>query len=272
MLARKKFCWIILTAVTLILYSLSIEKISKMRRHYDPTQTVSALFVKPRFLEIVAGEFKPIVADYLLLKASVFMGGVYETKRSDLITVASLFEQSIHLDPCFFQTCYFAQNLLAWRKGMTRKAIGMLELSRKHRTWDWEPSTFIGFDYFYFLKDNIAASKYFMEAAKFSEAPLFYGIFGARLAQRGGQTEAAIEFLKLIHDKTENEENRKQIMLRIKALQGVKVLEDAIEIFYKKFERYPDEIKELVRAGILEKLPSNPYGRPYKSKGKRVEF
>ncbi|MFH1293044.1 MAG: hypothetical protein ABIJ44_02820, partial [Pseudomonadota bacterium] len=88
-------------------YIVSASKVKRYQGHIPSSQRASALMVSPALLEIGAGEFKGLLADYLLLKASVFLGGRYETTDSDREAVYTLFRQSLALDPYFFQTCYY---------------------------------------------------------------------------------------------------------------------------------------------------------------------
>lgn len=228
--------------------------------------------VSPALLEIWAGEFKGLLADYLLLKASVFLGGRYETTDSDREAVYTLFRQSLALDPYFFQTCYYIQGFLPWEGKKPKEAIDLLKICKKHRYWDWTPCFFIGFDYLYFLNDNLAASRYLMEGSKLPHAPLLLGMLGARLAQKGGQTESAIAFLKTMYETTDNETTKKQIGMRIEALTGALVLEKGIKQFKEKVGRSPNRLEELLTAGILKELPQNPYKKPYTYKSGIIEF
>ena len=263
MLKKKEivvFCILFFTGVAV--YVASAGKVQGLRDRLDPTQTVSALQVRPEVLEIVSGEFGSLLADYLLLKASVYLGGRYTTPDSCKKAVSTLFRQSATLDPYFFQTCYFVQGHLPWWKGdFTKQGIDILEISRQHRYWDWQPGFYIAFDYFYFLKDNLTASGYLMDLSENfdSTASDFFGLLGARLSQRGGQTKASIAFLKTMHAWTENEDAKEEIARRITALEGVLKLEKAIAQFQSMFFGHPpDTLEQLVDAGILERLPENP--------------
>ena len=269
---RKLFITIIVFLVITGLYIVSTFKIKHYRTHIPSSQRASALMVSPALLEIAAGEFKELLADYLLLKASTFLGGRHQTSDSDREAVYTLFRQSLALDPYFFQTCYYIQGYLPWEGKMPKEAIALLEICKKHRYWDWNPSFFIGFDYFYFLHDNLAASKYLMEGSRLPNAPLLLGMLGARLAQKGGQTKAAIIFLKTMHETTDNGETKKQIGLRIKALTGILTLEKGIKQFQEEFGSPPKKLEELLTAGILEKLPQNPYQTPYTYENGQIGF
>jgi len=253
-------------------YIVCASKVKQYRDQISSSQRASAFMVSPTLLKIAAGEFKGILADYLLLKGSIFLGGRYQTTAGDLEAVYMLFKQSLALDPYFFQTCYYIQAFLPWAGIMPRKAVELLEICNRHRHWDWNPGYFIGFDYFYFLKDNKNASRYLMEASRKPQAPLLLGMLGARLAQREGQTKTAITFLKTMYEKTDNEDAKNQVELRIKALYGVLVLEQGISQFTSRFGRLPKTLKELLTAGILNKLPQNPYNKPYRYENGKIEF
>ena len=155
---------------------------------------------------------------------------------------------------------------------MPKEAIELLEICKKRRYWDWNPSFFIGFDYFYFLHDNLAASRHLMEGSRLPKAPLLLGMLGARLAHKSGQTETAIIFLKSMYETADNEETKKQIGLRIEALTGVLVLEKGIQQFQEKFGSPPKKLEELATTGILEKLPQNPYQTPYTYENGQIGF
>ena len=84
-------------------------------------------------------------------------------------------------------------------------------------------------------------------------------LLGARLAQKGGATQAGILFLANMYETTDDENARKSIEMRIDALKGVLVIEKAIEKFISNFNSPPQRLDELVETGILTKLPKNPY-------------
>jgi hypothetical protein len=266
MLKKKEivvFCILFFTGAAV--YVASATKVQGLRDRLDSTQTVSALQVRPEVLEIVSGEFGSLLADYLLLKASVYLGGRYTTPDSCKKAVSTLFRQSATLDPYFFQTCYFVQGHLPWWKGdFIKQGIDILEISRQHRYWDWQPGFYIAFDYFYFLKDNLTASGYLMDLSeKFeTKSSKFFGLLGARLSQKGGQTKASIAFLKAMHARTENEDTKEEILRRIKSLKGILKLEKAIAQFRSMFFGHPpNTLEQIVEAGILKTLPINPSGR-----------
>ncbi len=259
------------------MYISSAMTVQTLRNDLDPTQLVSAVHVRPEVLEIVSGEFRSLLADYLLLKASIYLGGRWSTPEVNKKTVSTLFRQSAELDPYFFQTCYYIQGYLPWwRKDYVHEGIEALEIFRNHREWDWQPGFYIGFNYFYFLEDNQTAARYLMETAKrHPNQADSLGFLGARLSQKGGQTKASIAFLKTMIPRTENEWARKELQKRLTALEGVRILEKAIKNFRAMFfDHPPDTLDRLVEVGILKALPENPARKDglYLYKNGQIDF
>ena len=222
-------------------------------------QRAEALMVSPTLLKVVSGEFKGLWADYLLMKASVFLGGAWEITPEDLEVVYLLFKQSLALDPYFFQTCYYTQGILSWRKGWHAKAVELLKISEKHRPWDWEPAFFLGFDLFYYLKKNKEAAEYMQASARRPGAPPIVATLGARLAQKTGQNEMAIALLKYTYEKMDNQESKQHVKERIQTHLGIRQLERAIAQYKNRYGEKPARLDQLVTTGIIAQLPENPY-------------
>lgn len=222
-----------------------------------------ALMVSPELLSIASGEFDSLLSDFLLLKASIFVGGAYETVSEDWEAVWHLFNQSHYLDPIFFQTCYYTQALLAWRDGLHEKSIDLIKSNGEHRTWDWEPKFYAGFDYYYHLRDYKRSAEYLKEASRFPDAPPLVATLGARIARRGGQTQDAINLLYVMYNQAKEEKHREIVLKRIHAYQGILILERAIADFSMKFGLRPDSLKELVDKKTIPELPKNPFGDKY---------
>ncbi len=242
------------------------SKMVKEYRQQLPPELVrrEALAVDPGVIKAVSGEFKGLAADYLLIKAAVIDGGEPEKMTDqDWHAIYVLYKQSMALDPWFYSTAYYTQGNLVWREGMAKKAIEILELSGAHRTWDWAPKWFLGFDYANFLNDNAKAAAYLYEAAKIPHAPPVFGILAARLVQNQGRTLTAITMLKAMYDQTDNEEFKEILKMRIEAHTGLYRLEQAISLYQKKYSALPESLDALVTAGILAALPDNPFFEGY---------
>ncbi|MGD8845555.1 MAG: hypothetical protein PVI54_08595 [Desulfobacteraceae bacterium] len=271
----KKYGGMKLVAIMIVLLTfqlLSHFRVIAYRADFVYRLHTAAVPLPPEVFTFLAGEFKGMVANYLVLEAASFIGSHEKASTKDWEALARLLDQSNRLDPYFRQTYRLSQATLPWEAGEVEKAIAILERSRRHLPWDWEPGFFIGFDYYYFLNDNLTASQKLMEASKVPGAPIPLATLASRLASRAGHTSAAIDFLVAIYENTDDDETREHLMLRITALRGIDTLNTAVSLFQKQFDRLPANLEELVEKKILSDLPANPYERPYSFNNGQVDF
>lgn len=259
-------------AASMTVYALAHSRVDTYRADHVYRLHAAATPLPTGLLTALSGEFKGMVANYLILEAASFIGSAQRPTPQDWDAVARLLDQSSSLDPYFKQTYRLTQSTLPWEEDQLTPALKILERSRKHLTWDWEPGFYLGFDYYYFLKDNLAASQTLMEASKIPGAPTTLATLASRLSSRSGHTRAAIDFLASIIERTEDEKTREELGKRILALKGVEYLDAAVKHFKDRFGRMPDSLDELVDEGIVSRLPTNPYERPYTLKDGWVDF
>ncbi len=217
--------------------------------------------LSPTALKIIAGEFKGIVSDFLILEAGAELGKNLEPEKRDWKSIILLFQQALVLDPYFQEAYMLVQGFIPWEAKKPKTAISLLSISDKHRSWDWFPSRYIGFDYYYFLGDYGKASEIFLETAKRKGAPIFFALLGARFALKGQRTTAAIQMLlSMLKDPGLDDEKREEIKKRLEALKGVSLLERSVNRYHKKYGRYPSSLSDLIDKGFLQHMPVNPYG------------
>ncbi|MBU2539095.1 MAG: hypothetical protein KKH22_11725 [Proteobacteria bacterium] len=229
----------------------------------------------PVALLAVAGEFKGLMADYLTMEAGAQLGtelarkpeGGFRVvkKQYDWPSIHRIFVASQTLDPSFAQTYIVAQGWLPWEPAnMVPETQEIVKIAAKNRPWDWQPYHSMGFNAYYFQNRHGEAGKLFLEAAKIPNAPPFLPILGARLAQKGGETETAIVIMKsMLVDKNPEEPGYTDMVDRLHALEGVLVIEQAANSYEKSTGRKPSSLAELTASGTLAAMPPNPYNLDY---------
>lgn len=234
-------------------------------KHELKTQSqASPLFSLPSVMtKAIAGEFKGLLSDYAVMEAGSIIGGKKKVTPDEWKTVERLFDHALALDPYFQQSYMLLQGTLPWYTKDYDVTISLLEKSKAHRYWDWIPGFFIGFDYFYFVKDNMNASRALMEASSVKDAPPTLATFAARLAQQSGKNETAISFLRMMLEKEKDQDKRDMLLKRINVHLALDVLEKGITSYREKHGKNPDKLDDLVSTGIIAKLPDNPYGYPF---------
>ena len=260
-MVTRRIIGLILLLLLCVGYGISHTRMVE-KRAAQPKEAIraQALALDPTILKVISGPFKGLMADYFIMKASVFMGGARKVTSEDWEAVYTLFKQSLYLDPLFFQTGYYIQGLLSWRKGVEEKAVELLKYHAEKRYWDWEPMFYVGFDYFLYIKDASKAAEYMRQSALRPMAPPIAITLSARLAQRSGQTLTAITLLKAMIEQAEDDITRSMYAKRLEAYLGIHRLEKAIGAFKKNQGRNPETLDQLVLDGILTAIPTNPYG------------
>ena len=260
----KKIVFLVLGLFLLGLYAVSGLEVREQRRGRGHRFQFNAVNLPPTALKVLAGEFKGLMADYLLLSIQSFIGSNQAPDRAEWLAVARAFDQSQALDPYFEQTYLMAQGLLSWEAGMPDRAVTILERAAKHRPWDWRAEYYAGFIKYYFLNDFQGASEAFLQAAKVPHSPEILPVLGARLAQKSGRTEWALRLLQAMFlEKQAEGSDTEEIEKRIQALQGVLMLERAVAAFHEQTGRWPKALNDLILTGILTEIPENPYGGDY---------
>lgn len=264
MMMIRRVCLLLLAVALLIILGFSTDKVKGFREELPPELVrAEALMVDPALLKSVSGEFKGLLADYLLLKVAVFLGGDEKATSTDWESLYLLLKQAMALDPYFYQNTYLIQGNLVWKKDMAGKAIELLKMQSEYRYWDWEPDWFIGFNYLHFFHDNSKALHHLEKASKIPGAAPIAGLIAARIARGQGNTLTAISMLKTMAEATNKEDFKKILEKRLEAYIGQYKIEQGIERYRSRFGRRPAVLIELVSRGILEALPKTPSGKDY---------
>jgi hypothetical protein len=227
-------------------------------------QETKADFVFPsRFSRVLAFGYKGLLSDFQFLKLTTFLGETIlhqkGMKKEDWRYFKSSVESITDLDPYFLDPYFLAEGFLTWEAGQFEDANRLLEKGVQHRVWDWRLPYFVGFNYFYFLHDYGKGAEYVMRASRVLGAPEYLPTLGARLAYYGGKTKTGILFLKGMLANISNPAVRKNLQLRLLALERAALIEEAVRKFEKECGRRP-QANELVSMGYLEVLPEDPYG------------
>lgn len=209
-------------------------------------------------------EFHGAAADIFLLKTFTWVG-MKIGERADLTRqewqqLAKIIDRITDLDPRFWDPYLFAEMMLTWQAGMIDEANRLLLKAARANPNDYRPLYFLGFNQFYFRKDAAKAAPYLRQAALKPGAPAFLKGLAARFSLYGRQTLAGIIFLKGLIRQTNDEKTRRYLEKRLKALEIINSLENAVTEYRKLYGRLPEDLSELVSKGLIEEIPQDPYG------------
>ncbi|MBF0224836.1 MAG: hypothetical protein HQK76_05210 [Desulfobacterales bacterium] len=265
---KKITILIIILAISLCCF-LSIE--ITIDRDYRQIYTIEDLKYLPsgEFLGGAALTYDELLADFLWIKAIFYFADHIKTDK-DYTWLYHILNITTALDPAFQYPYEFGGIVLSTEALDIKHSIeilekGMKNVSEKHPRY-WYFPFYIAFNYMYHEEDFLKAAHYLELAIKFPRAPKYLPRLVAKLYANINDHDVAIKFLQEIIDNADNEDLKKSLKLRLNEViidKDIKLLEKALNIFYSKFNKYPDSIEELVKTGIIKELPIDPVGGKY---------
>jgi tetratricopeptide (TPR) repeat protein len=231
-------------------------------RDNKPAEARLGFFPPAPVIKALTADQYQFVSQVISLQCLFYFGSLVEQpgQRPDLQRIYRALYTSTRLDPYNLDAYYFAQSVLIWEAGMIPRVVELLEYGFAHRPWDWYLPFFLSFDYAFFLHDYHKAAEYLAKVAQLKPEIDWYVTLAARYLYEGGSTALALAYLKEMIPTARNEAIRRRMMTRAEALEKILKIEQAIAVYRKHFQKDPEELGDLVRVGILKRIPEDPYG------------
>ena len=215
------------------------------------------------FLKAASLGFHAVLADVFWARSVVYFGGHYLTDK-DYRWLYHILDATTTLDPKNILAYRFGGTLLTLEQNDVEKSILLLKKGiRDNPDADWRLYFQLGFNYFFYLDDYGTAAKYLEKASSMPGHPAFLPRLTARMYAKSGKTDMALEFLQETYNQYDDEKVKQAIADRIntlKAMKYVSYLEKVAEEYERIYGEYPRELKELINAGLIQKLPEYPGG------------
>jgi tetratricopeptide (TPR) repeat protein len=213
-------------------------------------------------LETMALGNKELVSTLIFYNAQFYFGEKYAWRQEqpEYQRLFAGLDKATDLDPRNMDCYYFAQGLFSDIKPAVPVLNRLLKKGLESRPTDWYLPFFLSANYYFQLKDPVTASRYLQKAAALNPDNALFASLSARMLYQGNQTEAAVLYLRGFIKETNNPSVRKLLLKRLYALEAIHYLEQAVAVFGKQHSRPPSTLVELVHAGIIKKIPQDPYG------------
>ncbi len=243
----------VVIAILLILNILSTAGLSEYIREEDPAIYLTQSF--GMFLP-VSRDFHNFFANIGFINTMAFIGKKSEEKRKisggeGKIIYNSLNTSSL-LNPTYFDIYYVSNAFLTWEVGLYEEANTILERGLQY-VKDWKIPFYLGFNYYFFIGDNKKGAEYIYLASKYPEARNYnlLPLLASRLYYEENQIDLAIVIVSGQLREIKDEKLQKALISRLQSLQKIKLIYYAMHLFEKKFGRRPNNIEELVKAGLI---------------------
>ncbi len=166
------------------------------------------------------------------------------------------------LDPHYLEAYLFAGMGLVHSAEDVHRARPILDKGMEIFPDNWELPFWAGFDH-YMIGEHHIAGEYLWRAANLPGAPTsFLSLLYSSLTETG-VWEKGIQVLKMLIKTTKRDNVIRVYEKRIVRLQNLLFLQEGVEAFRKRYNRYPERLDELVESGLLARLPEDPMGKQY---------
>lgn len=209
--------------------------------------------------------FRNVLADIAWLEAVQVAGNLRMT-REDYDRLYDLLNAVANFDRRFEIPYLLGGMVLGESADHGQEALRVLDRGKAQFPGDWRFPFYMGFTYYFSLGDPEAAGKEMAEASRLPESPSFLSGLASRMLSEAKNPEAALAMLDQIVRQETDPSRRSVLERRIREVvveRDLQSLERAVETYRKKTGDNPRELSDLVRAGILRKIPVEPNGGMY---------
>ena len=256
---RAAFIGALVLATVSTLYAVDRQRLSLSR-----TAELSYL-PEGKYLKVAVLGYRELAADVLWLKAVQGLAGKQQTRQGYLGAYHAV-DVLTELDPKFVHAYQYTGTVLGVVAGMVKESVALLTKGVKHNPTTWQLSFFLGYDYYYELRDPASAAKHFQTASLQSGAPSWVAGLAARMAVEANDPAAALEFLQRLYVQTHDEQLREGLARRIRevtAERDIRVLEQGVRTYRDRTQKVPKTLDDLVTSNIVSVIPADPFGGRY---------
>ncbi len=209
--------------------------------------------------------FRNFLADLVWLKA-VQVSGVPQLSRDDYDSLFVLLNAVANYDSRFDIPYLMGGLVLGESPAHGREALKILERGRDQYPDRWLFHYYIGYTYYFSLGDPVDGGQSMMEAARLPGCPGYVAGLATRMLSEGRDPAAALAFLATM-EREEADESRREFLRRrmrdVVVERDIQSLERAVAEHRKATGRLPASLAELVRAGLVARIPEEPNGGAY---------
>ncbi|MGB8337856.1 MAG: hypothetical protein WCD07_06435 [Burkholderiales bacterium] len=204
---------------------------------------------------------------YLAANLATFRALVVGPNDIDAETVKAL--GSIHraaafMNPAHEDNYYISQAIIAWN-GQADADIYVQDRATQARPWDSMPPFFAGIDKYTFKKDAVGGAKSMEIAAQRPDTGnrQFYTDIAARWYEKNDDPRLALELVQAMQKNTRDKEMKRFLGKRLDRIEATIKISDALNAYKEKFGKPAAKLTDLVEAGLLKVIPTDPMGQVF---------
>ena len=214
------------------------------------------------YLRVVSGSYRSFAADIFYIRGVLAIAEKVKGRNAWVNWVQKNFELAVRLDPKLIQGYFFAGAVIGKDKLGINKGIKFLKRGIKRNPDEWELPYWLGFNY-YQLGDYLKAVAYYRRASNLPGAPEFLKSIQPMLYYKGRRADLGIIYLEGLLKSVKEKRQLKWVKKKINWLKGIVLLEAKVHKFKVLYGSFPCSLKDLVKRGLIDKIPRDVFGMGY---------
>jgi tetratricopeptide (TPR) repeat protein len=227
--------------------------------------------MSPKVAKRLSLGYDGLLADVYWTWAVQYFGARHVAGSRHYELLGPLLEIATTLDPHLTVAYQFGGNFLApsppYGAGLPQQAIQLTEYGIHNNPNEWRLYYNLGFIYYLELRDYEKAAEAFASGAKVPGAHPFLRVMAAQMAQHAGELPMAKMLWTIAYQSAEDRDIRNNAASHLLALQAeedIINLEKLTSLYRERAGHWPSNFSELEATGMLQALPLDPLGQPYK--------
>jgi hypothetical protein len=215
-------------------------------------------------------EYAPLAANLYWTRVVQYYGNKHVNRQYNMDLLWPLLDVTTTLDPNLIVAYRFGGMFLSDSPprgaGQPQKGIELLQRGIRNNPEYWRFYEDLGFVYYFDLQDYPKAAEVFMEGSRKPGAMIWMKTFAARIAAKGESRETSAMLWSEVYNSTKDENVKRNAELHLQLLRAQADCEqlNKLAVEYKKRTgRPPDNVRDLVKAGLLPGLAVDPVGVVY---------
>ena len=212
-----------------------------------------------------------LMADIYWTRAVQFYGGQRRDHKTDLSMLGPLLDITVDLDPYLLVAYKFGAIFLSEPSphgaSQPQQAVRLIQKGIQANPDEWRLWHDLGFIYYWNLKDYPAAAAAYLEGSKNPHAAPWMKVMAAVILQKGGSRETSRFLWTEVYQSAEDQtirQNALDHLQTLKATEDIEELEKRVSLFRDQTGHWPQSFSELVAQGLLQGIPEDPLGFPYR--------
>lgn len=186
--------------------------------------------------------------------------------RSDYDLLSDLLFTVVRFDPRFVIPYHLGGILLGESADHGGAALDLLARGERQFPADWRIPFYAGYVHYFSLGNPEAGGMALLRATRIPGSPEYFPLLASRMLSEGNRPETALEFLRGMRDRETDPRRKASLEERIRRVlveRDLQSLEAAIADYTSKVGAPPAKLADLVRRGMLDRIPEDPYGGRY---------